>query len=249
MSKPFLKIWIILTLFPAVIMAQITGSQLMNNDAEEPVTFSDHLFLEITGGSQILFSADADNLDFKERLTPQASVTFGKWFTPVFGAGIKAEGYSLNGFSTTEGVYTAAVENSLPFDQDPVRKEVTINPDGTYRHYMRYTNLSLNVFISLTNLIFGYHEHAVFNLVTSAGIGDMMVFSYKGIPSKNSLSGNAGVTLKFPLSPKVDLNLNGSATAFPNDFEGRIAGTRDYENYITANIGLVYYLKGRRFIR
>lgn len=247
MSIHFIKIWIILTLFPAAILAQTTGLQLMKSDSAEPVKFSDHVFLELTGGSQILCSADADNLDFKERLTPQASVTFGKWLTPVLGAGIKTEGFSLNGFSTTEGEYTAAAENSLPFDQDPVRKEVTINPDGTYRHFIRYTNLSFQVFLSLSNLILGYHEHAVFNLVTSVGIGDMMVFSYKGIPSKNSLSGNAGVTLKINLSPKVDLNLNGSATAFPNEFEGRIAGTRDYENYVTANIGLVFYLKGRKF--
>ena len=196
----------------------------------------------------MLFSADADKLDFKDRLTPQTSIAIGKWFTPVFGAGIKAEGFSLNGFSTTEGVYTAAEDNSGLFDQDPVRKEVTINPDGTYRHFIKYTNLSFNLWLNLTNMILGYAEGAVFDLVASAGVGDMYVFNYKGIPSKNSLSGNAGITMKFHLSRKWDFNVNGSATAFPNEFEGRIAGGSDYENYITANFGLVYYFKGRRFI-
>ena len=248
MIKKNIKPIIILTLFSAVVSAQTTKSRVTVKDTAEVITFCDNLFLEITGGSQVLFSADADKMDFKNRLTPQTSIAIGKWLTPVFGAGFKAEGFSLNGFSTTEGVYTAAEDNSGLFDQDPVRKEVTINSDGTYRHFIRYTNLSFNLCLSLTNMILGYSEGAYFDLVASAGVGDMYVFNYKGIPSKNSLSGNAGITLKFHLSPKWDLNVNGSATAFPNEFEGRIAGNSDFENYITANIGLVYYFKSRRFI-
>ncbi|NLO00853.1 MAG: hypothetical protein GX126_00855 [Bacteroidales bacterium] len=248
MIRQLIKTIIILTLFSTVVSAQTTRSRFTVKDTVEAITFCDNLLLEIAGGSQLLFSADANNLDFKDRLTPHASISLGKWFSPVIGAGIKAEGYSLNGFSTSEGEYTAANDNSLPFDQDPVRKEVTINPDGTYRHFIRYLNFSFNVYLSLTNLIFGYNEKSVFNLITSAGIGDMYVFNYKGIPSKSSLSGNAGLTMKFHLSPKLDLNLNSSATAFPNEFEGRIAGSNDYENYVTANIGLAYYFKGRKFI-
>jgi len=248
MINKIIKTIIILTLFSTVVSAQTTKSRFTVKDTAEAITFCDNLFLEITGGSQVLFSADADKMDFKERLTPQTSIAIGKWLTPVFGAGFKAEGFSLNGFSTTEGEYTAAENNSGLYEQDPVRKEVTINPDGSYRHFIRYTNFSFNLYLNLTNMILGYDEGVVFNLVASAGVGDMYVFNYKGIPSKNSLSGNAGITMKFHLSPKWDLNLNGSATAFPNEFEGRIAGGSDYENYITANIGLVYYFKGRRFI-
>jgi hypothetical protein len=248
MIKKIIKTIVILTLFSMVLSAQTTSSRFIIKDTVEAITFYDNLFLEITGGSQMLFSADANNLDFTDRLTPQVSISAGKWFSPVFGAVIKAEGFSLNGFSTTEGEYTAAGDNSGIFDQDPVRKEVTINSDGTYRHFIRYTNLSFNLCLSLTNMILGYSEGAYFDLVASAGVGDMYVFNYKGIPSKNSLSGNAGITLKFHLSPKWDLNVNGSATAFPNEFEGRIAGNSDFENYITANIGLVYYFKSRRFI-
>ncbi len=248
MIRKILGTFIIFTLFSGIVTAQDPVlRQAAVLDVTPKASIWNNMFIEIAGGSQMLFSADAENLDFKERLTPQVALSLGRWFSPVFGVSVKAEGCSLNGFSTTEGEYTAADESSLPFDRDPVRKEVTINPDGTYRHFIRYINLSLNLSLSLTDLIMGYDDHSVFSLVTSAGIGNMHVFGYKGIPRKNSLSGNANLTLKFHLSPLVELNLNGSATAFPNQFEGRMAGTRDYENYLTANVGLVYNLAGRRF--
>ena len=248
MIRQIIRTLVIITLFSTVVSAQNTSSGFLEKDTAGTLTFIDNFYIEITGGSQMLFSADAENLEFKDRLTPHISISFGKWFSPVFGGGIKAEGFSLNGFSTTEGEYTATGVNSPPFDQDPVRKEVTINPDGTYRHFIRYADLSLNGYINLTNLLLGYYEGAILDMVVSGGIGNMHVFKFKGIPSKSSLSANAGLTLSFHLSPKWYLNLNGSATAFENDFEGRIAGTNDFENYVTANIGLVYYFRGRKFL-
>lgn len=248
MIRKIVGTFIMVSLFCGVLPAQTPGIEQSADMGLTPkASLWNNMFIEITGGSQMLFSADAKNLDFKERLTPQISLSLGRWLSPVFGAALRAEGYSLNGFSTTEGEYTAADINNSPFDQDPVRKEVTINPDGTYRHFIRYINLSLNLYLSLTDLILGYSDQSVFNLVTTAGIGNMGVFHYKGIPRENSLSGNAGVILKFHLSPMVELNLNGSANAFPNRFEGRIAGSHDYENYLTGNVGLVFNLAGRRF--
>ena len=177
MIRKILGTFIIFTLFSGIVTAQDPVlRQAAVLDVTPKASIWNNMFLEIAGGSQMLFSADAENLDFKERLTPQVALSLGKWFSPVFGVSVKAEGCSLNGFSTTEGEYAAADNNSLLFDRDPVRKEVTINPDGTYRHFIRYVNFSLNLSLSLTDLILGYNDHSVFSLVTSAGIGNMHVF-------------------------------------------------------------------------
>jgi len=244
--KLSLSILILFLTLPG-LYAQTIDEADTEQDSTESLTFFDNFYIEAGGGSQILFSKDVENLDNKQRLTPSLSLSVGKWFSGTFGAGIKFQGYSLNGFSTTEGTYTAAPDNGNLFEQDPVRKEVTINPDGTYRHFIRYTNISLNFYASIVNLLTGCKEHNIFDIIPSVGIGNMHVFAYKGVPKTNTLSANFGLTGKFHLSPVVDLNINACTAIFDNKFEGRIAGTREYENYVSASIGIVYYVKSRKF--
>ena len=245
-AKTLLSIFIILSISLG-LSAQSKIEEAENQDTITNLTFSDNFYIEMEGGTQILFSSDVENLEKRDRLTPSFAISAGKWFTPVFGANIKVRGYSLNGFSTTEGTYTAASGSGGMFEDDPVRQEVTINPDGTYRHFIRYADISLNLYISMINLLTGYKKETFFDIIPSAGIGNMHVFAYKGIPENNCLSGNAGLTGKFHLGPKLDVNINANSVFFDNSFEGRIAGSDKYEYYASASIGIVYYIKSRGF--
>ncbi|WP_167615119.1 hypothetical protein [Maribellus sediminis] len=220
---------------------------------EEPVvaddlgwsqSFSDNWYIELGAGTHMLFSQDVENLDSKDRFTPSFTFAAGKWLTPVFGLELNLQGYSLNGFSTTEGTYTAVVDGGAL--EDPVRNEVVINPDGSYRHFIQYTNASINLLVSLVS-IGGYKEDAKFDCIPFVGVGDMHVFEYKGIPKNDVFSLNYGVIGKFKATPRLDINLKVTKAVFDNEFEGRIAGDQSKDSYLAGNIGLVYYLKKRGF--
>ncbi|SHJ39094.1 hypothetical protein SAMN05444280_11826 [Tangfeifania diversioriginum] len=236
----------IFLLFMSEVWAQTEGGQVAEKDSGAFRPFPEHFYIEATGGAQLLISEDVENLDFNDRFTSSFSLSAGKWFSPVWGASVKIQGFSLNGFSTTEGIYTATTGSTSPFDEDPVRKEVTINPDGTYRHFIRYANLSLNAYLSLVNLFTEFNGTTRFDLIPSVGIGNMHVFQYKGVPANNSLSVNLGVTGKFCVTPRFDVAVSANAAVFDNDFEGRIAGSKSYDKYVSASAGIVYYFKDRR---
>lgn len=238
-------ITIIALLFSQLSIAQIQEEQPETSDSCSKFPILENLYIEGSLGLQILYSQDVENLDRSDRLTPSFSLAAGTWINHFFGASLKFQGASLNGFSTTEGIYSAADPDSPLFEQDPVRKEVTINPDGTYRHFIRYINMSANVFISLANLYSITPGQKKFDLIPSVGIGNMHVFRFKGIPSKNTLSYNIGLSVQYHLNNLIAVNTGCNMVFFNNDFEGRIAGQRDKEKYASANIGIVYHFKER----
>ncbi len=231
--------------FSLGLTAQTEAVQDVMPDSAGIHSFCDNVYFEAAFGSQTLFSSDVENLEWNDRFTPFFSVAAGKWISPLWGAEIKVEGLSLNGFSTAEGTYTAASGNGSLFEQDPVRSHVTIRPDGTYRHFIRYANVSVHLYASLAHLLFGNEKQTKFDIVPSVGIGNMHLFPYKGIPKNNTLSVSCGLTGKWYLTPSLDITLKGTAVFFNNDFEGRIAGTTDYEKYVAASVGLVWYIKPR----
>jgi hypothetical protein len=231
--------------FSLALTAQTEAVQDAIPDSAGTRSFFENIYFETAFGSQALFSSDVENLEWNDRFTPFFSLAVGKWISPFWGAEIKAEGLSLNGFSTAEGTYTAVSGNGSLFEQDPVRSHVTIHPDGTYRHFIRYANVSVHLYASLAHLLLGKEKQTKLDFVPSAGIGNMHLFPYKGIPKNNTLSVSCGLTGKWYLTPHLDITMRGTAVFFNNNFEGRIAGTDDYEKYVAASAGLVWYLKPR----
>lgn len=94
-------------------------------------------YLEAGAGAQVLFSKDASSLNFGDRITPSFSLTGGKWFSEYWGLRLQLQGYSFNGYSTVNGIYLGnPLHGGLIYGpHDPVRNEVTIRPDGSYRHF------------------------------------------------------------------------------------------------------------------
>jgi outer membrane protein OmpA-like peptidoglycan-associated protein len=217
--------------------------------AFEPSLFLDNLYIEGHVGTQILFSKDANNLKFSERFTPSFSLAAGKWFSPYWGARLQIMGFSLNGFSTVNGLYIADPQSGTIYgNNDPVRNYVTIRPDGSYRHFIRYINVNADFRVSLFNLIYGYDEQNRWDVIPSAGLGYMRVMDYKGVPKSNSISANFEVMGKYQLNRKIDINAKIQVSVLPDQFDGRIAGNI-YESYSSVSIGVTYYFKSRGFKR
>ncbi|MBN1462144.1 MAG: OmpA family protein [Paludibacteraceae bacterium] len=205
-------------------------------------------FINVSGGAQVLFSSDASTLELKDRITPAISLSVGKWVSPFMGIRIKTEGYSLNGFSTTDGLYLADPVNdgTVYGNNDPVRNEVTIRPDGSYRHYLRYINAHADIQFSVLNCIKGYSNNRNFDLYPSVGAGYFQTFEYKGIPSISSISTNLSLQAFFTIHELFDLTFEVGTTILPDKFDGRIS-KKQYENISGVSLGITYHLGKKGF--
>ncbi len=223
-----------------IVWAQSEKTEIPETDTSESFSVFDKLYLELAGGSQILFSQDADILKIKDRLTPHAFLSLGTWFSHSFGVELNVQGAMLNGFTSLESMSNTSGEG---FADDPVRDYVTIRPDGSYRHFVKYTNASVNLFASMANLFSRKKKEHQFDLIPSAGVGLMHVFEYKGIPENDFLSYNFGASVNCRISPRLKFILKGKGIMVPNEFEGRDAGDNAYDWIGSLDAGFVWYLR------
>ena len=215
----------------------MTGGIYAQENAAEPQRT---WYVGISGGAQVLFSSDAENLKFSERLTPSVSLTFGKWFSPIVGARLQVGGYGLNGYSTTKGLYLAdpLTDGFLYGNNDPVRNEATILPDGSYRHSLRYINAHIDLTLSMFNL-FNKNNTSRWDIIPAVGIGYFGTFDYKGMPSVNSISTNFSILTNFAITETFDAHLEVASTVLPGSFDGRITD-KLYESTLSLSLGVNY---------
>lgn len=204
-----------------------------------PASAQNGWFVEAGGGVQTIFSSDASKLDFGKRLTPSYTIGVGKWITPAYALRLQVGGYALNGMSTSEGLYLRdpQTDGSVYGHHDPVIDNVTVRPDGTYRHYLRYVNAHADFMVSLSRLLF--HNQSKFDVLPAVGFGYAHAFAYRGTANTNSLTANFSVAAKYSVMKCMDVNLEIGSALMPDHFDGRITG-RKYEPTLGATLGLTY---------
>lgn len=204
-----------------------------------PASAQNGWFVEAGGGVQTIFSSDASKLDFGKRLTPSYTIGVGKWITPAYALRLQIGGYALNGMSTSEGLYLRdpQTDGSVYGPHDPVIGNVTVRPDGTYRHYLRYVNAHADFMVSLSRLLF--RSQGRFDVLPAVGFGYAHAFAYRGTANTNSLTANFSVAAKYSVMKCMDVNLEIGSALMPDHFDGRITG-RKYEPTLGATLGLTY---------
>ena len=204
-----------------------------------PASAQDGWFVDVGGGVQTIFSSDASKLDFGKRLTPSYRIGVGKWITPVYALRLQVGGYALNGMSTSEGLYLRdpQTDGSVYGPHDPVIDNVTVRPDGTYRHYLRYVNAHADFMVSLSRLLFS--GQGKFDVLPAVGLGYARTFAYRGTAATNSLTANFSVLAKYKATKCLDVNLEIGSALMPDHFDGRITG-KMYEPTLGATLGLTY---------
>ncbi|MDR0834262.1 MAG: OmpA family protein [Candidatus Symbiothrix sp.] len=191
-------------------------------------------YIEAGAGTQLLFSSDVSNLHGRHRFTPDFSLSGGKWFSPLWGIRLQMNGYSLNGFTIPTTNSSWSSENGV----DPVRDNVFIRPDGSYRHYLHYLNAHVDVRASMFNLFGGFNNYR-WDIIPSVGVGYLRTFAYLGTPSTNNASANVSLTGKYAVNKTWDVNLEVFGAAFPNSFDGRTTKAA-YEGNAGVTIGVTY---------
>lgn len=235
--------------------------------------FGDNWFITLQGGAQMLFGDHNKQMDFKDRITPAATVAFGKWFTPSIAVRARFTGWELNGVS---GWSDHSLKNPNDnynnyqgFIVDAVMRDGHIagkvNQAATKRHgaydlydtKMQYLNSSVEVLFDLCNLFGGYQEQRVFHLMPYIGVGWGHSFnnpvSLEGgkMVEKNKTDEatiNGGLIAAFRLSDALWLHLSGDAFYANDRFDGQLGG-RWGEGVLQTQLGLTYNIPNRGWNR
>lgn len=227
--------------------------------------FGDNWFITLQGGAQMLFGDHNKQMDFVDRLTPAATVAFGKWFTPTIAVRARFTGWELKGVSGhTENI----PGNYQGFIVDPMMKQGHIagkvNEAATkrvgydmYDTKMQYLNSSVDVLFDVVNLFGGYKENRVFHLMPYLGIGWGHSFNNAAVmedhkmvyrDKSNEATINGGLIAACRLSDALWLHLSADAFYANDRFDGQIGG-RWGEGILQAQLGLTYNIPGRGWNR
>lgn len=240
--------------------------------------FGDNWFITLQGGAQMLFGDHNKQMDFKDRITPAATVAFGKWFTPSIAVRARFTGWELNGVSgwtdhkatehpnvnwrNYQGFIVGAKQTQIKGHDDYISGEV--NEAATkrvgydmYNTKIQYLNSSVDVMFDVVNLFGGYKEDRVFHLIPYIGIGWAHTFNNPVVmkngkmtyrDKSNEASINGGLIAACRLSDALWMHLSADAFYANDRFDGQIGG-RWGEGILQAQLGLTYNIPNRGWNR
>ena len=181
-----------------------------------------------------------------EKMSPNFSIGFGKWFTP--GIGVKAQFGMSNskGFSEQENWFTYG---------DPM-----YTADGTpyWKNKMQWTNVNVNAMFNLSRLFRGYEgkvsDEMMNQFILSAGVGT--VHQRKIAAQRNEWSGHLELQYSrfFDKEKKFSLDLKAQGMFCQTNFDGIVLkhdGKKSFWWDINAgvSVGFTYYIKKRHWDR
>ena len=162
-----------------------------------------------------------DRSPFKKfRSNPGASLAVGKWFTPGIGLRTKLQ-----------GIWGKQVDADW--------NDKTNEGNGN-----KYWVLNEHIMFNLSNMLFGYNENRVWNLIPFAGGGIARTMTY----DMYAMDLSAGVQSTWKLSKHLNVYLEAGWNRIESDIDGGSTATDDrrgwdsHDNNFYAEVGLTFNL-------
>lgn len=151
----------------------------------------------------------------KFRTHPGASVALGKWFTPGIGLRTKLQGVWGN----------------------------TVRSDGQ-SHLNRYWLLNEHVMFNLSNLICGYNENRLFNLIpfVGGGVGRSMTYNLYSMDLSAGVQAQFRICKKFAVYAELGWNRLESDIDGGTIYDTNVRGWDTHDNNLYAELGFNYNL-------
>lgn len=185
-------------------------------------SFWSNWFIQVGGNWNAWYSGEEHGLDLakspikKFRANPGVAFAIGKWFTPGLGLRTKVQG--IWGKTVTDG-----------------------NNAGNGN---KYWVLDEHIMFNLSNLLMGYNENRVWNLVpfVGGGVGRTMTHNLY------AMNLSAGIQSTWKVSKLLNIYLEGGWNRFEGDIDGNELVTRtnrgwdSHDNNLYAEVGLTFNL-------
>ncbi|MDR0543069.1 MAG: OmpA family protein [Dysgonamonadaceae bacterium] len=227
----------------------------------------DNWFISLEGGVSQLCSERYADYPFKDNLFPTGGLTFGKWFSPVWGLRISASGGKLKGYQPyATGMWYVGFYHHPAGSPTDYTSYIFNQPDWVRTHFLdeegnnpfSYMNVTADFLVNLRNLFLPYNPKAFFNPVLYLGTGYVVTFGSRVDPFKTAKTNNVtpvdnlgakgGIQLNFRLSDPVQLYVAGDALLVHESFDRYMGGAATYEGVLSMKLGLTYNFKFGNFI-
>ena len=217
-----------------IFMSCLLLAGVLSASAQEqyPKTVYDHnpyWYIQLQGGAQYTLG----EIDFKDLVSPNVQVAFGRQFTPVFGARL-----AVNAWQSKAGIE----------DYGQVAK-----------WKWKYVAPGIDLTFNLSNLFCGFNPNRIFNFSVFGGLGANIGWDNKAVEIANVYStlypktgdqnlayvwdgtkvrmfGRAGVAADFKVSEAVSLGLEVNANTLSDRYNSKKAGNWDW--YFNALAGV-----------
>ena len=236
--KKISTVAMLLALFMAPVAMGATTEEKTTTDESQGLLlngFWDNWYISIDGGASVFMSPYDNNLEFTNRIAPNASLNFGKWWTPVFGTRIGLDYMSANSaalLGSAFGYQEALIDGSNDLHKQKFH--------GLRPH--------LDGMVDLVNLFGGYSPTRVYSLVIYGGFGYGYVWA-----DGNSISDGmwnvelrGGLINSFHVSKQVDINIEFKLSKYDSGLCGEGRAVQDWHNLnASANVGIAYKFRKR----
>lgn len=208
-----------------------------------PIT--NNLFIQGAFAGSLLMGEDDSNLSFGERLRPGFYFSFGKKFTPLFGARLGFEGNSLKGWNDNDG-------GEYPNHNSCPRKEYLnskgVDTSNGYEQDIRYSSFNIDLMFDLTNAITGNRGcDNDLEVELYAGLAALTTRERKGVDGNTFIAGRAGINATYDISKYFDLFIDLGTTLVGSEFDGHIEGHRSIDFITSAKVGFRWNISQRGF--
>lgn len=185
-------------------------------------SFWSNWFIQVGGNWNAWYSGEEHGKNLasspveKFRSNPGAAFAIGKWFTPGLGLRTKVQGIWGK----------------------------TVTDDNNAGNGNKYWVLDEHIMFNLSNLLMGYNENRVWNLVpfVGGGIGRTMTHNLY------AMNLSAGIQSTWKVSKLLNIYLEGGWNRFEGDIDGNELVTRTnrgwdcHDNNLYAEVGLIFNL-------
>jgi len=210
--------------------------------------FQDNLFISVGVGGQTSLNPDNKDYGFSHSITPQLSLSIGKWIDPVWG--IRLQG--------------AGVWSKL--NQKWTVEESGKRLDTYYGYKNKFVQARIDGLFNISNALCGYNPDRLFTVSLFMGPGLTFAKTYlveapAGYPSANGLvaknseqksgmkaliTGSVGLMGAFNVNKNWDINLEVRGDVSPSIYGEKGAKT---EGAIAALVGATYtFGRGKHFV-
>ena len=208
--------------------------------------FWDNWFVLGNVGAHAFFGDFGSLGSVSEKISPNFSIGFGKWFTPGIGTKVQFGMSDSKGFSKQENWFTYG---------DPLHTE-----DGTpyWKNKMVWSNFNISAMFNLSRLFRGYEgkisDELMNQFIFSAGIGTVHQRKIKA--QRNEWSGHLELQYSrfFDKEKKFSLDLKAQGMFCQTNFDGIVLKENGenstwWDINTGFSIGFTYYIKKRHWDR
>ena len=240
-----------LTLASLTLFAQQNTGYTDKQSGYETNRFWNNWFLNVGGGPAFYWAGkgESNNIDaFAKHITWGATVSAGKWFTPLWGGRLTVQG----------GMYHTFSRNGVPvLEGDPKHK---VASDG-------YLSIHADGLFNFSNWVAGYKPNRVYNLIPYIGVGiggnEWPWHDDANLDKCNkSFVPVVGFLNSFRLGKRVDFNVDISGQAVQSKWNSARFGQnaevaykktgfnhQDWDGILSVNFGFTFKLGKQDFNR